>query len=352
MRAALTFFLANAAMSISVIFIPLLAQDLGAGSMMTGAIVSVYGLMSLISFYVFGWVADRRGRLFLIRCGMAVSALAFLAQLWAVTDVSLLAVRALCGFAIGIFYSALVMYGVDGGAGIGRFTSYESLGWAAGTLAAGIIASFDRIFAISALLFLLGFFSSLGLAPAKEKRVKVPLLPFDIIKRNWGIYVPFLLRDTGAFAIWAFFPIFLADLGASMFWVGVLFFMNTGSQFVFKQYVDDYDNRILFRVGLAVSALVFFLYAAAPSFWWLIPVQIVLGFAWSTLSVGAMGQLTQKNHEKATVIGLFSSGRSFARILGPLIAGILVLAGGFPLLMAFAGASTLVGLWVNMRAKN
>ena len=80
--------------------------------------------------------------------------------------------------------------------------------------------------------------------------------------------------------------------------------------------------------------------------------QIVLGFAWSTLSVGAMGQLTQKNHEKATVIGLFSSGRSFARILGPLIAGILVLAGGFPLLMAFAGASTLVGLWVNMRAKN
>jgi MFS family permease len=351
MRASAIFFLSTAATSMSVLFIPVIAEEMGANSLVVGAVISVYGLMSLISMYLFGWVSDNRGRLALIKAGMLMSAVTFLSQPFAHDQTALFVARALCGLSIGVFYSSLVIYGLESGKKLGKYTAYESLGWGVGNLAAGVIAVYSDVFLLSSALFLGSFILALRLPNVRSEAVNVPLLPVAIIRRNLGIYVPFLLRDIGAFSIWAFFPIYLYDLGASPLWIGVIYFFNTGGQFIFKQYVDRFDSERLFTWGLALSAAAFYAYGLPTYYPHVIVMQLIVAAAWSALSVGVMGLLTERNREKATVIGIFSSARSFAQIIGPLLAGAITYTWGFGALMLFSGSITALGLAVHLQLR-
>jgi MFS family permease len=348
MRANAVFFLSTTATSMSILFIPVIAQAMGADNLTIGVIVSMYGLMSLLSMYVFGWVSDNRGRLHLIRWGLLISALTFLLQPLARNGLELIVVRSFCGISIGVFYSSLVMYGVESGKKLGKYTSYESLGWGVGNLVAGIIAIYSRIFILAAAIFFVCFLMSLRLGDVGTKRIRTPLMPFAIIRRNIGVYLPFLLRDTGAYCTWTFFPLYLMALGANDLWIGILYFFNTGVQFFMKQHVDRFDNERLFAWGLAISAIAFYAYVLPTNYIQVIPVQLLIALAWTTLSVGAMGLLTERNHEKATVIGLFSSMRGLAQIIAPLIGGAILQYWGFRELMFFSGTITLVGLLIHL----
>jgi MFS family permease len=345
------FFLSTAATSMSVLFIPVIAQGMGASNLMIGVIVSMYGLMSLLSMYLFGWVSDNRGRLTLIRVGMLVSVFAFLFQLTADTELMLLIARSLCGLAIGVFYSALVMYGVESGKKLGKFTSYESLGWGVGNLVAGMVAVYADIFLLASLIFFACFLLSLKLTEVGAPKVKSPLVPIRIIRKNANIYFPFLLRDTGAYCAWTFFPLYLIGLGANDFWVGLIIFLNSGLQFPMKQIIDKYSFEKLFTWGLAISAVGLYSYVLPRNYFEVIPAQIIIALAWTTLSVGAMGLLTERNDEKAQVIGLFSSTRGFAQIAAPLIGGVITQYWGYNALMAFSGTITLMGLLVHLFLK-
>jgi MFS family permease len=348
MKANTVFLLSTTATSMSMLFIPVMAQRMGASDILIGVIVSVYGLALLLSMYLFGWVSDNKGRIALIRIGMLVSALAFLLQLYMDSEWELILVRSLCGAAVGVFYSSLVIYGVESGKKLGKYTAYESLGWGLGNLIAGIIAVYAGIFAISSALFLLCFILSMRMPRVEAQTVKSSLIPFKIIRKNMNVYLPFLMRDIGAYCTWTFFPLYLMALGANDLWIGILYFMNTGGQFFMKQYVDRYDFEKLFTWGLIISALAFYAYNMPTSYLQVIPVQVMIALAWTTLSVGAMGLLTERNNEKATVIGLFSSTRGFAQIIAPLLGGVIMQYWGFPELMAFSGSITLFGLLIHL----
>jgi MFS family permease len=360
MKANTIFFLSTAATSMSVLFIPVIAERIGASNLMIGVIVSMYGLMSLLSMYLFGWVSDNKGRLLLIRAGMLVSAVTFLSQVFADTEMKILVVRSLCGLSIGVFYSSLVMYGVESGKKLGKYTSFESLGWGVGNLVAGLMAGsvvagvvigYVDIFKVAAAIFFACFFLSLLLKEGEAPKVKSPLIPLSIIKKNANIYFPFLLRDTGAYCAWTFFPLYLMGLGASDFWIGFIIFLNSGLQFPMKQYVDRFGFEKLFTWGMAISAVALYAYVLPRNYIEVIPAQILIALAWTTLSVGAMGLLTERNHEKATVIGLFSSTRGVAQILAPLVGGVIAEYLGFKAMMAFAGTITTIGLVIHIMLK-
>jgi MFS family permease len=352
MRSNAIFLLSTTATSMSILFIPVIAQGMGASNLMIGVIVAMYGLMCLLSMYVFGWVSDNQGRLKLIRWGMLVSSLVFMLQVLAQDEMELTFVRSLCGIGVGVFYSSLVIYGVESGKKLGKYTAYESLGWGLGNLAAGIVAMYSRIFMLSSILFFACFLLSVRLPEVKTATAKSPLIPFKIVRKNANIYFPFLLRDIGAYCAWTFFPLYLMALGADNLWIGILYFMNTGGQYFMKQYVDRYDTEKLFTWGLAVSALAFYAYNLPTNYLQVIPVQVLVALAWTTLSVGAMGLLTERNSEKATVIGLFSSMRGFAQIVAPLLGGVIMQYSGFHALMTFSGTITLAGLAFHLIKKN
>jgi MFS family permease len=289
---------------------------------------------------------------------MLLAAVAFLLQVLADTQTELLAARCLCGVTIGIFYSSLVMYGVESGKKLGKYTSYESLGWGVGNLAAGILVGlvvlgviivYADLFVMAAALFFVCFLLSLNLKEVAAVKVKSPLIPYRIIRKNSNIYFPFLLRDIGAFCAWTFFPLYLIGLGANDFWIGFMIFINSGLQFPMKQLIDGYDHEKLFSWGLAISAAALFAYVLPGNYLEVIPAQFLIAAAWTTLSVGAMGLLTERNHEKATVIGLLNSTRGFAQIVAPLIGGVILQYWGFKELMFFSGTITVIGLLIHLK---
>jgi len=349
MRANSIFLLSTAAAAMGDLFIPLIAKDAGASNLMVGIIVAAYGLMSLVSLTLFGWVSDKRDRMSLIKGGLLLSTLTFLLLVFAVGDTTLLFLaRALCGFSMGVFYSSLVVYGLESKKKVGEYTSYESLGWGLGNLFAGIIAVYFRVFVAAAFFFFVSFLISLRLKAVKREVVDAPRHPWKVFKKNLGIYLPFMLRDTGAFSIWALFPIYLAGLGADSLWIGILLFLNTGSQFFLKQFVDRIDHEKLFLGGLLLSAIAFTSYMLPSNYIQVIPIQILIAISWSALQVGAISILTNSNSEKATAIGLFSSARSLARVIGPLLAGVITQYYGFGALMMFAGGLTFSGFLVRV----
>jgi MFS family permease len=348
MRSEAILFLSTGGFAMSLAFIPLLAEELGASNFLIGVIVAVYGLTQLFSMYFFGWISDTRGRLRLVRGGMIVSAIALALQAFAFDPLSLFLLRGLCGLAVGISYSSLIIYGLECGKRLGKFTSFESLGWGLGILLAGWIGEYERIFLFSGFVLFISFVLSMGLREKCAKTVQVPFLPSRLIKKNLNIYFPFLIRDLSAYALWSFLPLFFLGLGANKLWIGVLYFMNTGNQFFFKQFVDRFDHELLYRGGMILSAAGFFGYYFSTDHIVVIFPQIIIAVAWSALSVGTMGLLTDKNTEKATVIGLFASTRGVAQIVAPLFAGAFMMFHDFKSLALMSGAATVLALSLHL----
>jgi len=336
-------FLYYAASMASWLFIPVLASELGASRFEVGLIGAVYGLALFASTYLFGRASDIKGRRIFIRLGLALSTVTFLLQILAVDAASLLLIRALCGFTMGILIAPLIAYVHEAGGSMGRLSSFGSLGWAVGTLIAGIIGTYTHIFAFSSLLFLVALFLSLKMEGVKGERVEIPLFPREIIKRNLNVYASYFLRNMGATAIWIIFPLFLLDIGATKFWIGFVHFANCFAQFFIMPCMDRYRDTRLISSGLLLSSAVFFSYSLATSYLQIIPLQLVLALSWSFLYVGSLLYMTGRNVERATSVGMLSATIYISGAVGPFMGGAIAQLWGFSAVMYFASLSSFVG---------
>jgi len=327
-------FLSNVAISASYLFIPILAkEELGASQTQVGIIGAVYGLAVFSSSYLFGRASDVYGRKFFFHLGLGASSLAFFLQVltdpffvapfWA--DPWLLAfARGLAGFSIGIFPPALIAYVHESGDPLGRFSSFGALGWAIGNFTAGLIAIYWGAFILSSACLLLAFLVSFTMPTSSSPRLSVPFFPASVIRKNWRLYLSYFLRHTGANCIWIIYPLYIIiDLGGNKFWVGVLYTMNTASQFFVMRFVDRFRGKTLINTGLILSSITFFAFTLAQDFYQLLPMQVLLGCSWSCLYVGSLLYLTRRNVEKATCTGMLSSVISLAAVAGALIGGII-----------------------------
>lgn len=345
--------LSNAAISSSALFIPMLAQDgLGASDAQIGVIVAVYGLMTFISFYLFGRASDVYNWEFFIHLGVGVSAITFFLQV--LTDPSfifpflanpwLLAVaRGLAGFSIGIFPAALTAYVYESNRPLGSFSSFGALGWSVGTFVAGVVALYWGVFVWSSVCLFLAFLISLMVPNISRSRLNIPLFPWKLMKKNWHAYIPFFMRHLGANCIWTIYPLYIQSLGANKFWVAVIYTVNTASQFIFMQFVDRFEGKVLLNAGLVFSFITFLMYPLAQHFYQLIPMQVLLACSWSCLYVGLLLYLMEYNIEKATCTGILGSVMSLATVFGALLGGSISQFFGFRATMYTAVAFTVVG---------
>lgn len=322
-------FLTYGAILSSVLLLPNLAKEYGATDFEIGLIGVAYGLATFASFYTFGRASDIYGRRIFVWLGLAFSSITFLLQYFAYELVSLFILRTIAGFCSGIFPAALIAYVYESKRKLGKFTSFGSLGWGAGTLVAGALAFiFNEIkvtFLLSSLFFAVAFLISLKLPKVKGARLKIPFFPKEVIKRNKSIYIGMLIRHSGAMSIWAFWPLFLMELNADFFWIGVIMATNTITQFLIMFFITDrFESTLIFPVGLALSAVTFFTFIIAPNFWYILAFQVFLGTSWSFTYVGALKFVTERNVEKATASGMLHSTMSLSGIIGPLLGGIVV----------------------------
>ncbi|MGQ4871185.1 MAG: MFS transporter [Candidatus Thorarchaeota archaeon] len=343
--------MAGAAVLSAFTYTPILARDyLGADELFVTLLVGAYATASFISSYIFGRAGDIYGRRIVLRLGLLVASVTFALVLVATSPIILFVVRVTNGFAIGMYPGALAAYAYDSKMKMGRFASFGALGWAAGTLIAGLAASFDIYFAfaISSLFFTFAFFTALSLPKVDRVRVAVPLFPVETLKRNALLYAAVFIRHSSAFAIWTLWPLFLADLGGDLVMIGIVQAANSLSQVVFMVSITDrIECRRLVSMGLIASAVTFLWFMFATDIIEILPSQILLGFSWACLYVGALKYVTEMNIERSTASGLLSSVMSIAGVFGPIYASILyAIWPGYHAIILFAVGMSLLAFVV------
>jgi len=334
---------ANAGLTAAVVYIPLLAKTFGANHSEIGILVSAYQGMMLVASLVFGRWADFGDRKRFVVYGLLLSAVTLLVHTFASNLSSLFAVRAIVGLCAGIFPAALIAYFYQENDRLGRFSGFGSLGWALGALLVGLV-SIQMIFVMSGLLvFLSTVIAQAGLR-SQRVRLNQPFFDLTVFRRNWRIYISFLLRHLGAFSIWTIFPLYLAHLGANRFWIGFVYALNPLGQFFFMNILERVRDGLLIRAGLFLSIIVFTAFGLANRFEQVIPIQIFLALSWSCLYLGTLKQLLRLNPERSTATGMLQSVLSLAAVLGALLEGITGAFGFRTIMFAAAGIAVLGAL--------
>ncbi len=337
------FFSASAIWSIAN-YLPIFAKSLGISDMDIGVLATLYATAMFISTYAFGRLADIIGRRKLIIFGLLLSSISFLLYAYAKDFDTLLSIRILSGIGISMQASAVVAYAHDAGHKLGKLTSFESLGVAVGSILVGIIALyFDiiSIFLISAAFFLFAFLVSLRLEKVNYKKIngQMPVFPHHILKKNLPVYISFFIRHAAANSIWVFWGLYLLQLGADLFLIGLAMAVNTFTQFLVMFFVADKINvKKLVSVGTLLTAVTFFIFGISTSFWQILGAQLILGISWGFLYIGSIRWVTDDSKEKATSIGLLNSFINLAQLTGPLIATLVIGFGGYRMIM-YAGAA-------------
>ncbi|MEM3086539.1 MAG: MFS transporter [Halobacteria archaeon] len=350
--------LANIPLSGCSMMVVLLAFSLGATPGQAGLIMMAYGALALVSNYAGGVVADRKGRWPVVAAGLGASSVAFFALVLARSPSDLLVLWGLAGMAHGLYPAALVALGHSRGEALGPFISRSSLGWALGyTLAWPLSqAAGSEVLGAARLVFLLSggcyagaFLLALGLPRTAEPRLRVPFFSTAILRKNWSVYFPFLLRHTGAQAVWIVFTPFLfipADrggLGVPLGFIGPIHALNLFTQALVMRRIQRWRDDLLIPAGFMLTVASFLGYALVPSWPLLLPLQVTVAVAWSALYVGSVSTLLKRNEETATATGIMSSLVSLAHIPGPLAGGFLAEQFGFRGAFVFAAGMALAG---------
>ncbi len=335
--------LSNMGYETSNVFIALYAQEKGSSDLEVGFIAAASGISFLLSSLLFGRLSDVHGRMNYIRIGLGLTPLAYLSQLFANSPMTLLAARSFVGFAIGINTSVIMAYTYENQKQIGSFISYGALGWLIGAVIASIVNNYTALFILSAAAAFGGFIISFLLEEKPTSHMRVAMFPATLIKADYKIYLAFFLRQLGANAIWAIWPLYQTGIGATKLWIALVEVTNMVGQIVFMRLMEKFNPARMFQTGLLVSAGVFIAYGLANRYWQLIPIQLVLAFAYSSMFVGALSYLLRRRPEYGTIAGLMNSTNALSSVFGPFIGGGVSQAWDYATLMYVGAGITLLG---------
>lgn len=343
------FFLSFSSMA-SFLFIPLLGTQLGASDFEVGLIGGIYGIAFLFSSLFSGWKSDHLGRLIFVRWGLLISSAAFAIQLLAHSVLLLIIVRAFVGFSLGIATASTITYAFESGADMGKYSSYGSLGWIFGALAAALVGKIEPLFWLSFIFCLLAFFLSLAFQKVPTHTFSKPPNLWHVMRRDYRVYLAVFLRHMGAAAVWIIFPLYLASLGLDNFWIGLLWGVNFAVQFVVMRQLERFSEHKTFFYGQLLSLFVFISYTLVTGRYYLIGVQALMGVAWSCLYVGALLIVLRGGKEKGTAGGIFQSTLNLCNAVGPILGGLIAQGWGYRGVMYFAAALCLSGMFVAVPA--
>lgn len=338
-------FLLSFAIQGSIIFIPLLGAQLGASDFQVGLVGSVYGASFLVSSLFSGWKSDSLGRILFVRWGLFISSAAFAAQLLANSVLLLMILRGAVGFALGITTAATIAYAFESGADMGKYSSYGSLGWIFGALAAAFVEEIHLLFQLSFLVSLVAFIISLFFREVPAFNISRPPNLWRVMRRDYRIYLAVFLRHLGATAVWIILPLYLASIGMNKFWIGLLWGVNFAVQFLVMRIMERFNEYKTFAFGQLLSVLVFVALAYLTDRYVLVTVQALLGVAWSCLYVGALLIVLRSGEERGTAGGIFQSTLNLCNAVGPLMGGLIAQGWGYRGVMFFAAALGVAGMF-------
>ncbi|OGO07410.1 MAG: hypothetical protein A2Y92_02385 [Chloroflexi bacterium RBG_13_57_8] len=312
--------------------------------MQVGYIAAAAGIAFLVSSLVFGRLSDMHGRMRYIRLGLLLTAISYLTQIFAGSPVALMAARGSVGFALGINSSVIMAYTYENQRQVGSFISYGALGWLIGALTALVVKDYTALFIISAIVAFAAFLVSLLLVEKATGHMQVARFPVALIKADYRIYLGFFLRQLGGMAIWTVWPLYQTSIGATKVWIALMEVTNMVGQIVFMRLMERFNPARMFQGGLLLSVIIFIAYGLANRYWQIIPIQIFLALAYSSLFVGALSYLLKHHPEYGTTSGLMNSANALSGVLGPFLGGAISQTWGYATLMYVGAGTALLGL--------
>jgi MFS family permease len=291
-----TFFLTSLATYMTIVFIPLYALSLTQSLPLISLLTTSYYLAFTASLPIYGWASDRLGSYAAFTMlGAALTGALCIAIPFTKGVGELMALRAAQGLAwalvapMGAAMASMSTTKDLRGRAVSVFNLSTSSGYLAGSLIGGLaseLLGLTATFMLGGAASLTAALLSLGLRgwrTVERGRVKQHL-KLGGLK---AVYIGFFLRNAGATGIWALLPVYLASLGASRLWIGLLYAVNLASQTALMGYVghlaDKLGRKPTLLLGLFGSSAVFTLYGLAPHYLWIAPIHVLLGLSWCSL---------------------------------------------------------------------
>lgn len=321
-------FIVSGAPLMADLFIPQFAERLGATKPEIGVLGAVFALSMFVSAGFFGRFSDIIGRKKILFLGFVLSGLFYTASFFIKTFGSFFLLRIFQGVAIGVYPGALAAYVNESSGTMDDYAAFGALGIALFLYIGGIIAgllSLRWIFVFVGILYAFSLILVSGIKEEYGESLDVPLFPIGVIKQNIYLYLAIFFTFTGITMTWTYWVLFLNKVGATPFTVGWITMLNPLSEFFTLKFVAD---KVKFRsthLGMLILALSYPLFAFAKNPFVLIPLQIISGTGWAFMYAGSLNDIMANNKEKGTATGLLQSSISMGNIMGPFIAGLVIL---------------------------
>ena len=328
--------------------LPLFAASIGAGELIIGFIVSVSTMTGMLLKPVFGILSDRWGRkVWLLVATILFSGMPFLYQ-FVTTEQELMVLRLFHGISTAIFGPVSLAYvaGINA-RGLGERIAYFGMSRLLASLIAPLIAGILLTFLNFQTVFLLiGFCSLFGMIPifllsedlVEKPQKKVSIVNYFFNSFKYSIKIPAiwlagfleLMVYLTIYAVKAFLPLFIiSQEGGTVLQAGLFFFVQELAHMLLRpvggKLSDKYGQSLIIIFGMVLLSLGLYLLTNLTDNLFLLP-AILFGIGQGLIfpsSVALLSKSARGNYLGAAM-GFYGALRNFGKVIGPIIAGILL----------------------------
>ena len=325
-------------------FMGIYAESLGANGFLIGLIFGSFTLSRALFTPFIGRWSDKKGRKVLLVIGLAGYTILSFFYAHASTATSLITIRFFHGLASAMVLPIAMAYIGDiapknqEGKYLGTFTISFFMGLAFGPIIGGTLhdllsmnAAFYAMGAISLLSLLMLVF----MLPEIDAYKNAKLSSFKEILRDKTMQAMFLFRMLNAYGISAlmgFLPLLAQTIGVTVFQIGIIVTSNLLVSSLFQRYfgaIADKSDKVAMMVSGSIMILAaLLLMPLSTSFYTLLLFNLLMGLG-SAVSIPANTAITVQLGKKlgmGSVMGLFNTAVGIGGVIGPIIAGMIMVA--------------------------
>lgn len=342
-------------------FMAIYAESLGANGFFIGLIFGSFTLSRALFTPLIGRISDFRGRKNLLLLGLAGYTILSFFYAAATTTTSLVIVRFLHGLASAMVLPIAMAYIGDiapkneEGKYLGTFTIAFFMGLAFGPIIGGALhdlwhmnAAFYAMGAISflSLLFLIFMLPEIN-AHTKTKPSSIKVILKD--KTVQAMFIFRLMNAYGVAALMGFLPLLAEKINVTVFQIGFVVSANLVVASVFQRYfgilADKSDKVAMAMAGSLMVVIGLALIPLSTNFYTLLLFNMLMGLG-SAVAIPPLSAITAQLGRKlgmGSVMGLFNTAFGIGGGVGPIVAGLIMLATGLAFVFISSALIVLAG---------
>ncbi len=342
-------------------FMAIYAESLGANGFFIGLIFGAFALSRAIFTPLIGRLSDLRGRKNIMLIGLlGYTVLSFFYAVANTTN-SLIIIRFFHGLASAMVLPIAMAYIGDiapknqEGKYLGTFTISFFMGMAFGPIIGGALhdiwhmnVAFYAMGAISFVSLLLLIF----MLPEINAHTKVIPSSIKEIMKDKTMQAMIIFRILNAYGIAAlmgFLPLLAQKLNITIFQIGFMVSANLVVSSIFQRYfgivADRKDKIMMTIIGTLMMVVALLLMPLSKGFYSLLALNLLMGFG-SAVSIPAGSAITAKLGKKlgmGSVMGIFNTAFGIGAGVGPIVAGLIMVASSLTFVFVSSAIITLFG---------